>query len=151
MDFDSFESIKSPSNGHGFTRWPTSKIVSYGDYRADEEALGPSYFANKKLYEYQALLPKLPVPSLEQRIQKLIESIPLAENENEKNSFLRSVRDPKLKLLHQKLVEKKDSCTNTSWLSLWWNQMCYLKYRDPLKIFGVCETVIRSSACRKSI
>ena len=63
MDFDSFEedeSAKSPSSGHGFTRWPTSKVVSYGDYRADEEALGPSYFVNKKLYEYKGSLPKLP-------------------------------------------------------------------------------------------
>lgn len=130
-----------------FKPWPKSMIESNGDY-TDE-----SYLENEviggPLYEYQKKLPHLPVLSVtddddddDDIMSKLLSSaLPLAENEEEAKSFIDDCKlFPKQVLketqLQSKLIERKENCSkkNASWLQLWWNQIGYLKYREPVII-----------------
>lgn len=119
-------------------RWPMPMIESSGDYRAEaylEELVGGS------LYEKQSQLPRLPVPEICETLGLLRDTvIPLAESESEKQEFLSALQEfeesDHAQTLQQRLVNR---CNNeigddSSWLSIWWNQLGYLQVRDPVVI-----------------
>ena len=117
-------------------RWPVSKIESRGRYQDEcflEDVIGG------RLYEKQSDLPSLPVMECKDTVTKLLESaLPLSESEEETSSFILAVQDfeDEALELQQKLRQRYDETkvNGTSWLSDWWNQIGYLKYREPVVI-----------------
>ena len=131
--------MQKRNNGSGpLPVWPQRMIESTGDYRNEAHI---ETLVGNKLYEKQNALPSLPVPEIRKTLSMLMDTVlPLAESEDEANSFIKAVKDfeqsdfskvLQKRLLHRKNVEFGDS---SSWLSLWWNQLGYLQVRDPVVI-----------------
>ena len=118
------------------SRWPIPKIESRGRYQ-DENFL--ERVIGGRLYEKQNDLPSLPVPELKNTADKLLDSaLPLSESEEETKSFIAAVDkfEGEANELQQLLLQRHDEAkvNGTSWLSNWWNQLGYLKYREPVVI-----------------
>jgi hypothetical protein len=63
--------------------WKIPMIESHGDYR-EEAPLEAHIGLDSPLYQHQASLPRLPVPTLEQTIDRFLPTaLPLAESEEE--------------------------------------------------------------------
>ena len=86
------------------------------------------------LYKYQSNLPLLPVPNIDDTIERFLHTaLPLAENEEEKDS-LREVcaKFPtQANHLQVRLLSRAETTTDSSWLLSWWNSLGYLQVRDP--------------------
>lgn len=110
-------------------------IESDGDYR--KEAFLETHIGGP-LYEHQSSLPRLPIPTLEETMQRFLPTaLPLAKSEEEKSSlkeacqiFPQQAANLQQRLLHRRDVEMSDS----SWLQLWWNTWGYLQVRDSVVI-----------------
>ena len=116
-------------------RWPVHKIISRGVYKDErflEDIIGGS------LYEKQKSLPSLPIPDIKDSIKKLLSTaLPLSESKEETSNFLSAADafEVEAQELQTRLQRQKDLAGNeTSWLSIWWNQLCYLQYREPVVI-----------------
>ena len=119
-------------------RWPRPMIESNGDYRAEsylEDLVGGP------LYEKQANLPRLPIPRIHDTLALLKDTVlPLAESENEKEEFLDALesfeKNGLVTKLQERLIDRSSNefANDSSWLSLWWNQLGYLQVRDPVVI-----------------
>ncbi|XP_064630184.1 peroxisomal carnitine O-octanoyltransferase-like isoform X2 [Lineus longissimus] len=85
---------------------------------------------NEKTFQYQDKLPSLPVPSLEQTLNKYLDSVAphLNDAEYRETEFVvRQFGSGIGKELHGKLVEKAKSERN--WLEKWWEKVAYLDGR----------------------
>ncbi|KAJ3248221.1 Carnitine O-acetyltransferase mitochondrial [Chytriomyces hyalinus] len=91
------------------------------------------------LYKYQADLPRLPIPTLEETGATYLKSIrPLVtDDQYEKTAaavheFLKpgGVGEE----LQRRLIAH-DQSKNTSWLIDWWNSYAYMAYRDPVVVY----------------
>jgi carnitine O-acetyltransferase len=121
--------------------WPTPVVEASGDYR-NETWL--ETFVGGPLYAKQSTLPALPVPKIEETLERLIPTaLPLAKSQSEREEFLDCVKKfpQQAQLLQQRLEQRRDSLSvpssslpPTSWLQEWWNKMGYLQVRDPLLI-----------------
>lgn len=107
-------------------KWDMPMLESNGDYRdekhVEDRVGGP-------LYEHQSSLPKLPIPSVEETIDRFLPTaLPLAETKEEEMS-LRAACDAFLeqsKSLQERLKNRKDDeQKDSSWLQPWWNQVCF--------------------------
>ena len=114
--------------------WPRPVVESYGDYAADaylEQHIGGP------LYEHQSDLPSLPVPTIEETLQRFLPTaLPLAESDAERDRLVEACRAfphqaEKLQRRLQKRYEESQQ-QNTSWLQKWWNTWGYLQVRDPV-------------------
>ncbi|TIC02166.1 FACT complex subunit SPT16 [Wallemia mellicola] len=88
---------------------------------------------SKNLYAQQSKLPRLPVPALEETLEKYLESAkPFLSTDEFKNSkqLLDSFKDGQGKLLQQRLLKRASE--KESWLIDWWNSQGYLEPRDPV-------------------
>lgn len=114
----------SAAGGSGFKPWENPVIESDGDYRTEtflEDHIGGP------LYENQNDLPRLPIPSIEETLERFLPTaLPLAKNEEE----VRALREAceafpeQAKILQERLKRRsEEEMTNTSWLQLWWNQV----------------------------
>ncbi|PVD21630.1 hypothetical protein C0Q70_17429 [Pomacea canaliculata] len=88
-----------------------------------------------RMFSVQYSLPRLPVPPLQQTLDKYLRSVrPLVTDEEFKTTqkivqkFLKSP-GPEL----QAFLEKK-AANETNWLSEWWRNVAYLDYRVPLVV-----------------
>jgi carnitine O-acetyltransferase len=111
---------------------------SHGDYRDDDKAFLDQDDTDTPLYRYQRQLPRLPVPTLGDTIERFLPTaLPLAESEEEVVSLRRACREfiDEAKPLQQRLLERQTQMKNSSWLQSWWNTMGYLQVRDPIVIF----------------
>lgn len=110
-------------------------VESRGDYRSEswlEEHIGGPLYAN------QASLPKLPVPNVEDTLQRFLPTaLPLAQTEAEASNLQQAVANfPQQaaalqeRLLRRAAVEGADS----SWLQHWWNTLGYLDVRESVVI-----------------
>ncbi|XP_048776623.1 carnitine O-acetyltransferase-like isoform X2 [Ostrea edulis] len=88
-----------------------------------------------RMFSVQDSLPKLPVPPLEQTVQKYLRTVqPLLSDEEYANT-LKIVKDfekdpgPKLQNLLEKRAQRE-----TNWLSDWWMNTAYLDFRQPVTV-----------------
>jgi hypothetical protein len=105
--------------------WKTEMIESHGDYRAEahlEEHIGGP------LYENQRNLPRLPIPSIQETIDRFLPTaLPLARTEEEKHTLKAACKDfaEQAKALQERLIARQSGeMKDSSWLQLWWNQVC---------------------------
>ncbi|CAD5235377.1 unnamed protein product [Bursaphelenchus xylophilus] len=92
--------------------------------------------AQKRSYGYQTNLPKLPVPGLEETVQKLVDFAKVIQSpedfkvtQKEAADFLKDENARKLQDLLQQRAMRLDN-----WLTPWWLDAAYLAGRDPLPI-----------------
>ena len=112
--------------------WPVKMVESHGDYR--EEAWLEEGNAT---YSNQTSLPKLPIPSIEDTLQRFLPTaMPLAESQEEAESLQIAVdKFPiQAEALQRRLLERAESSQNSSWLQHWWNTLGYLQVRDSVVI-----------------
>lgn len=92
-----------------------------------------------KLFKNTLNLPRLPVPSLSQTIEKYIKTVtPFLSNDelnNTKNLLKEFSSENAVGNKLQKLLIEKAQ-TEENWLADWWLQNAYLSYRDPVVIFS---------------
>ncbi|XP_070177314.1 carnitine O-acetyltransferase-like isoform X2 [Littorina saxatilis] len=88
-----------------------------------------------RMFSVQYQLPRLPVPPLQQTMDKYLRSVrPLVTEEEFANTqqivkeFLKSP-GPELQRILEKRAEEK-----TNWLSEWWKNVAYLDYRIPVVV-----------------
>jgi len=118
-----------------FKPWPKPLVVSRGDYNDEiwlEEYIGGP------LYEKQAEMPRLPVPSLEDTVARLVPTaLPLAESEAEASAFMEACEGFRVHAaeLQDRLEQRRDDNPDSSWLQSWWQKYAYLTNRDPLTVF----------------
>jgi hypothetical protein len=98
-------------------------------------------------------LPKLPVPKLEDTLEKLKDSlVPIAWTDEELNTVNKRIQEFASKEgpeLHQRLLERAKE--QPHWLEQWWDDTGYLGYRDSVSSIScpsknepsnVCQVVI---------
>ncbi|CAH1109108.1 unnamed protein product [Psylliodes chrysocephalus] len=98
-----------------------------------------STFAGKKLFQNSLKLPSLPVPSLNQTIEKYVKTVTPFLTESEllnTKKLLKEFSDEggTGKKLQKLLVERAHQHEN--WLDEWWLHTAYLEYRDPVVVFS---------------
>ncbi|CAD5122394.1 unnamed protein product [Dimorphilus gyrociliatus] len=94
--------------------------------------LGPNNYGT---FDLQSVLPRLPLPELEDTCQKYLMTVkPLvsAAEYEETKKLVEQFRDGEGKIL-QKFLEKKIK-EEDNWLSKWWIDYNYLQNRDPIAI-----------------
>jgi carnitine O-acetyltransferase len=115
--------------------WKTNMIESRGDYR--EETYLEQYIGGP-LYSNQSKMPKLPVPSIEDTLERFLPTaLPLARTAEEKAKLKEAcLKFPEQAMqLHNRLLARRNGdFKDSSWLQLWWNQLCYLEVRDPVVV-----------------
>lgn len=82
-------------------------------------------------------LPHLPVPKLEQTLQKYITTVKPHLNENEFKNTLELIKKFENGVgskLQKLLVEK--ALHSDNWLADWWLNVAYLEYRDPVVVYS---------------
>lgn len=95
------------------------------------------------LFAEQSKLPNLPVPALDQTLNKYLKStIPLQKDSNSTSKTEKAVKsalegkDSALfKALQERLQNRRDNEGRDNWLSDWWNEAAYMAYRDPVVPF----------------
>jgi carnitine O-acetyltransferase len=114
--------------------WKTPMIESHGDYR--EEASLETHVGGP-LYEHQATLPRLPIPSIEETLERFLPTaLPMAKSEEECATLLEACElfPSQAKELQKRLEQRREEFPDSSWLQLWWNTAGYLQVRDPVMI-----------------
>jgi len=119
-----------------FKPWKVPCVESHGDYR--EEAWLEDHIGGP-LYAHQATLPRLPVPPIDQTMERFLPTaLPLARTPEEATALQQAVQKfpTQAAPLQERLLERARDPTNanSSWLQLWWNQLGYLQVRDPVII-----------------
>jgi carnitine O-acetyltransferase len=128
---------------HRRRRMLSSYYDSHGDYQADD-ASGKFFQSNAlSLYEDQDSLPRLPVNSISDTIEKLkLSCLALVSNNQnddkcstkEQENFVKACEAfPEEAKNLQRLLEERAQ-TEDNWLQSWWNQVGYLSFRDPSPI-----------------
>lgn len=92
-----------------------------------------------KIFANTLNLPRLPVPSLSQTIDKYVKSVTPFLTEDELKNTTNILREFSSEngigtKLQRLLVQKANSEEN--WLADWWLKNAYLAYRDPVVVFS---------------
>lgn len=90
-----------------------------------------------KTYEFQKILPRLPVPSLGDTCARYLKSVqPFLNSESyeKTETIVKKFLISDSSQLLQNLLVNRASKTSTSWLETWWNDTAYLEVRDPILI-----------------
>jgi carnitine O-acetyltransferase len=104
-----------------------------GDYRSQASLEDPDL----PLYQNQTSLPRLPVPSVEDTLTRFLPTaLPLAESDQETKSFQAACRSfpAQAAALQERLLDRTQAFSDSSWLQKWWNTLGYLQLRDPTAI-----------------
>ena len=124
----------SPPKVCPFIPWDVPMIESSGNYC--EESYLERHIGGQ-LYENNEQLPRLPIPSLKETIERFIPTaLPLCESDEERQTLLEACEsfEDDAQHLQQRLEERREQWSDSSWLMLWWNQMGYLQVRDPVAV-----------------
>lgn len=112
-----------------FKPWKFPVMEADGDYRSQvhlEEHIGGP------LYENQKALPKLPIPTLKETIDRFLPTaLPLAKSKEEELDLIAACEnfEEQAQALQARLVERKDvDMSDTSWLQSWWNTVSVVVY-----------------------
>jgi carnitine O-acetyltransferase len=99
-------------------------VESNGDYREEmhlEEHIGGP------LYENQKSLPRLPIPTIKDIIERFLPTaLPLAKTKEEEMALKAACQafPEQAKRLQERLIDRRESeMKESSWLQLWWNQV----------------------------
>ena len=121
----------SSSLNYDIKVWPNSKVIySDGDYVKEAFLEHPDL----PLYRNQNELPLLPVPNVEDTIERFLHTaLPLAVNEEEKDSLREAcaIFPSQANHLQARLLSRAKTRSDSSWLLSWWNSLGYLQIRDP--------------------
>jgi len=112
-----------------------SSYESHGDYSQDSRVLEDP---TSDLYRGQSKLPRLPVPTLDETLNRFLPTaLPFCKDERERSSLHQAVRDfpTQAAVLQQRLEQR--AAENSSWLQQWWNIAGYMEPR--------CSNVIHVS------
>ncbi|KAJ2344789.1 Carnitine O-acetyltransferase mitochondrial, partial [Coemansia sp. RSA 2671] len=89
-----------------------------------------------KLFEFQAQLPKLPVPALSETLPKYLRTVePLLSKEayaQTKQVVEEFAQSSQGKELQRRLEARAAEPGRPNWLEEWWNDLSYMGYRDPV-------------------
>ncbi|KAJ3278927.1 Carnitine O-acetyltransferase mitochondrial [Borealophlyctis nickersoniae] len=90
------------------------------------------------MFKYEAQLPQLPVPPLEETLPRYLQTVrPLVDDvsfERTKEACAEFAKPGGMgEELQRRLLARADAST-TSWLIEWWNDYAYMGYRDPTVI-----------------
>lgn len=98
----------------------------------DPNAPGP-------MLRYQANLPRLPVPKLEETLPKYLMTVKPLLNEQEYKRTEAAVKEfvssGVAEKLQQRLLAKANDPKVLNWLDDWWLDAAYLGYRDPVVVY----------------
>ena len=110
--------------------WNVPKHDCHGDYREEASWEDPS----KPLYQHQSSLPRLPVPKVEETLERFLPTaLPLAETSEEAASLKACVENFAQESAHlqERLLKHSDEqSVKSSWLQHWWNTLGYLQVRE---------------------
>jgi len=129
-----FSTASGASGSVEMPRWKQSVVTSDGNYAEEawlEDVVGGP------LYEHQASLPRLPVNSVRDTLQRLLPTaLPLARNAAEEKALLDAADkfEQQAEQLQERLRDRAAEWSDSSWLQHWWNTMGYLQVRDPVVI-----------------
>lgn len=134
-------------------KWPTFMVESDGDYRNEmylEEHIGG------RLYEYQKKMPRLPIPSIADTIERFLPTaLPLARTEEEKEGIKQAclLFPAQAEELHERLMQRRnDEMADSSWLQVWWNQVSDIfSFSLLVTIFIVNQNLSSRIFCRHVI
>ena len=131
----SSSSIKKPIKSGPFKPWPSPVVVCHGDYR--EQAYLEDHIGGP-LYAQQKNMPRLPIPELEETIQRFLPTaVPLVENVEEMQSLEQACRDfpQQAQILQERLLQRQqEDFHDSSWLQEMWQTAGYLQVRDPVAV-----------------
>ncbi|KAJ2001141.1 Carnitine O-acetyltransferase mitochondrial [Coemansia thaxteri] len=89
-----------------------------------------------RLFEFQAQLPKLPVPALSETLPKYLRSVePLLSKEEfgrTKAAVEEFAQSAQGQELQRRLEARRSEAGRANWLEEWWNDLSYMGYRDPV-------------------
>lgn len=111
------------------------------------------------LWAGQDSLPSLPVPALDQTLEKYLRTtIPHQQTESSKKatefaveSALKGKDSELFKKLQDRLIARsKDPESDGNWLAAWWNDAAYMGYRDPVVPYVSYFYVHRDDKSRKT-
>jgi carnitine O-acetyltransferase len=113
--------------------WPKDVYKCDGDYRKEtflEEYIGGPLYENRKE------LPRLPIPSIKETIERFLPTaLPLAKTKEEEMALRAACETfpEEAKMLQKRLQDKREKeMKDSSWLQMWWNQLSYLQFRDSV-------------------
>ncbi|KAI8609541.1 hypothetical protein BC830DRAFT_1173461 [Chytriomyces sp. MP71] len=94
---------------------------------------------NGKLYAHQHVLPRLPIPTLDETCATYLKSVRPLINDSDYEKTVRAVNEFKKpggkgEELQKRLIAH-DKSKNNSWLIDWWNSYAYMAYRDPVVVW----------------
>jgi carnitine O-acetyltransferase len=109
----------------GIPSWGGTKMIeSRGDYREEaflEQRIGGPLYSN------QSKMPRLPIPSIQETLQRFLPTaLPLARTKEEEESLKEACRrfPEQAKDLQDHLMARRNGdFKDSSWLQLWWNQV----------------------------
>lgn len=117
--------------------WKTPMIESNGDYR-DEAFLEKDDEIGGPLYRNQGSLPRLPVPELQDTIQRFLPTaLPLARSLEETEALQKACDafPEEAQVLQERLLDRaQNEMKDSSYLQLYWNQLGYLQVRDSVVV-----------------
>ena len=125
---------ESIENKTPFPSWPQPVIEAKGDYTEEaylENLIGGPLYANNEN------LPRLPIPTLQETIERFLPTaLPLCESDEEKQTLVEAcnIFEEEARPLQERLQRRRREWPNSSWLQKWWNQKMYLEYRDPVAV-----------------
>ncbi|CAB9525485.1 Carnitine O-palmitoyltransferase 2, mitochondrial [Seminavis robusta] len=122
--------LSSSLGDRTLTPWDVAKWDCHGDYRQEASWEDPS----KPLYQHQNSLPRLPIPKVEETLERFLPTaLPLAETPQEAESLQKCVQNFAQESTHLQerlLQHNQEYSPNSSWLQHWWNTLGYLQVRD---------------------
>jgi carnitine O-acetyltransferase len=127
----------SRKNNIAMKAWPTNHYDCNGDYRNEmhlESLIGGP------LYDSQNDLPKLPIPSVKETIDRLLPTaLPLAKTKQEEVELNVACKqfEKQSQQLHERLIHRRENEMNdSSFLQQWWNQVSWMCIASNLGMHG---------------
>ncbi len=105
---------------------------------ANWKAVAPEPIPGTSTFAAQGILPKLPIPVLQDTLVRLKDSLKsIAWSEAEYATVLKKINnfaENQGPVLHNRLLERASQ--HSHWLEEWWDDTGYLGYRDSVCVFG---------------
>ncbi|CAF3009700.1 unnamed protein product [Rotaria sp. Silwood2] len=89
----------------------------------------------KKTFEYDDKLPSLPLPTLEHTLERYLDSVRAVVNDDEyikTKKIVEQFAKGTGRELHEQLKTNIESHQERNWLTKWWDEEIYLKWRLPI-------------------
>lgn len=116
------------SNDGVLKPWRSNFIDCNGDYR-DEMYL--EEYIGGPLYENQKNMRRLPVPDIQQTLERFLSTaLPLAKTKEEENALKEACKTfpEQAEILQERLIARRNhEMANSSWMQKWWNQASWCK------------------------